>query len=115
MVDKELIVEISKSLSSELAWLAFQALVIALVFSMCKDFVNSLGLYLKLRMSFWGLNTKIKYNGKVGYIREVNMREVIIHVSDSETLYVPIQKFLSTEKTVYHSMKISGEETDDQS
>jgi hypothetical protein len=95
--------ELLKIITPELTWLLLQGFGALILFNAFKSFSLSILTYIKLRFSLWGLNTKLKVNGHVGYIKQITFREIIIYVDSNQTIYIPIEKFLNSEKIVYHN------------
>ena len=102
-MDKQLIQDVVNTISPELTWLFIQGFMALFIFSFMRNLSTAVANYLKLRFSLWGLNTKLNIEGKIGYIRDITFKEVIIHVSNKETMYIPIDRFLILTKTVYHN------------
>ena len=102
-MDKKLLEELINTITPEVTWVIVQIILFSFMFLLVKGITTTLVNYLRLRMSLWGLNTKLLIGTKIGYIKEVTIREVIVQVSDQETIYIPIDKFLKMEKTVYHN------------
>jgi hypothetical protein len=102
-MDKNAIQELIKLVSPELTWLLLQAFLALMSLSLMKSGVTGLINYLKLRASFWGLNTKMSINGKIAYIKHISFNEVEFFVNDKETMYVPVEVFLKSVKIVYHN------------
>lgn len=111
-MDQNTIKQLIQLISPELTWLLVQGFIVLVVFSIMRNFVSSVSDYIRLRFSLWGLNTKLNIYGKVGYIKEITFKEVIIHISEKETMYVPIDRFFFTHKIVYHN-GYTGDEQDD--
>ena len=112
-MDKQLIQELVKVVSPELTWLIIQFVVGTLLFFIVKDFVSNVVNYLRLRFSLWGLNTKMYIDGKIGYIKDISFKEVEFEVSGEDiTIYIPIAKFLTMTKMVYHNGHTTIKEKD---
>ncbi|NVM33988.1 MAG: hypothetical protein HWN81_00230 [Candidatus Lokiarchaeota archaeon] len=103
-MDKHAIQEMVKIVSPELTWMFIQGILVLFIYSFLKDFINNIINYIKLRFSLWGLNTKMMIDGKVGYIKDIKYKEVEFEVSGEDiTIYIPIHKFLTMTKVVYHN------------
>lgn len=103
-MNKAAIQDVIQAISPELTWMIFQIFLTLLLFSLLKDFVGILVNYLRLRFSLWGLNTKIKVDGVVGYIKNIKFDQIEIESIDSKkTVYVPISRFLNMTKVVIHN------------
>ena len=102
-MDKQVIQDVINVVTPELIYLILKIIIAGLVFYGFKGFVTSITSYLKLRNSLWGLNTKLLVDGKIGYIKNITFKEVIVEISHQETVYIPIDNFLRMNKTVYHN------------
>lgn len=108
-MDKQTIENIMNIVSPELMYILFQFFGVTLIFLSLKGLVTSISNYFKMRFSLWGLNTKLLINGKVGYVQNITFKDVVLYISDKETMYIPIEKFLKMDKTVFHNGYLGDE------
>lgn len=109
-MDKQFIQEAMKTVSPELTWLFGQALLALFGFYFMKSLATSILNWCILRGSLWGRNTKILIEGRVGYIRKICFKEVVIAINTNEEMYIPVEKFLKSTKVVYHNGYVGDRE-----
>lgn len=99
-MQSQLLNDLLNTIDSKMFTLVLQLIVVGAIFMWIKDMNGRIVNYVKLKMSEFGRGTKIRVDGVEGYVRHIGFNEVEITISETETLLIPVERFMSASKII---------------
>lgn len=94
-MNKQQVIEILNLIDINVWILLFKGGAATFIIILLKNLTTHLYNYLALRNSSgFGVNTKIRYNGKLYYLDRINFTNVVL-TREKERVFIPIQRFMS--------------------
>ena len=101
----QLVNELLSTMDSKIFSLVLQLIIVGSIIMFIKDFTGRIVNYYKLKMSDFSRNIKIEINSHEGYIRHIGFSEVEIELDESRTMFIPVDKFMSSIKIISVEVK----------
>jgi len=92
--------ELLSTMDAKMFNLAVQLLLFGAIGFWLKDMNSRIVNYYKLKMSDFGRGTKVLILGHEGFISRIGFNEVEITIDVDKTLFIPVNKFISTDKII---------------